>query len=97
VTTPGEGTGDSGLDEEHEAAGSGTPMDVKVDCYAGYRGEETPRWFEIGGRRVEVVEVIARWSDPDHRYFKVRGDDGAVCLLRYDDPADRWELEMLDP
>jgi len=37
-------------------------MDVKVDCYAGYRGEETPRRFEIGGRRVRVVEVIDRWE-----------------------------------
>jgi hypothetical protein len=62
-------------------------MDVKVDCYAGYRGEETPRRFEIDGRRVEVVGVIARWLGPDHRYFKVRGDDGAVYLLRVDDPA----------
>jgi hypothetical protein len=22
-------------------------MDVKVDCYAGYRGEETPRRFDL--------------------------------------------------
>lgn len=68
-------------------------MDVKVDCYAGYRGEETPRRFEIDGRRVEVVEVIDRWFGPDHRYFKVRGDDGAVYLLRSDDAANRWELK----
>jgi len=68
-------------------------MDVKVDCYAGYRGEETPRRFEIDGRRVEVVEVINRRFGPDHRYFKVRGDDGADYLLRYDDTADRFERD----
>jgi hypothetical protein len=72
-------------------------MDLKVDCYAGYRGEETPRRLEIDGRRVEVVEVIDRWYGPDHRYFKVRGDDGAVYLLRADDPAGRWELKDLGP
>jgi hypothetical protein len=71
-------------------------MGVKVDCYAGYRGEETPRRFEIDGRRVEVVEMIDRWFGPDHRYFKVRGDDGAVYLLRVDDTADRWELKTLE-
>ncbi len=65
-------------------------MDVRVDCYAGYRGEETPRRLEIDGRRVEVVEVIDRWFGPDHRYFKVLGDDEAVYLLRHDDPADRF-------
>ncbi len=68
------------------------PMDVKVDCYAGYRGEETPRRFEMAGRRVEVAEVIDRWLGEDHRYFKVRGEDGMVYLLRHDEPADRWEL-----
>jgi hypothetical protein len=69
-------------------------MDLKVDCYAGYRGEETPRSLELGHRRVDVVEVIDRWFGEDHRYFKLRGDDGAVYLLRHDEPADRWELTM---
>jgi hypothetical protein len=71
-------------------------MNVKVYCYAGYRGEETPRGIEIDGRRVEVVEVIDRWLGPDHRYFKVRGDDGTVYLVRHDESADLWELERLD-
>ncbi len=71
-------------------------MDVKVDCYAGYRGEETPRGVEIQGRRIEVVAVIDRWITPDHRYFKVRGDDGAVYLLRHEEAADRWELERVN-
>ncbi len=71
-------------------------MDVKVDCYAGYRGEETPRRFEVGGRRVEVVDVIDRWFGLDHRYYKVRGDDGVIYLLRVDDTEDRWELQMLE-
>ena len=67
-------------------------MAVRVDCYAGYRGEETPRRLEIDGRSVEVVEVIDRWIGEDHRYFEVRGDDGAVYLLRHDERTDRWEL-----
>ncbi len=71
-------------------------MNVDVECYAGYRGEETPRRLEIDGRRVAVVEVIARWLGPDHRYFEVRGDDGVVYLLRHDEPADRWDADTLD-
>jgi hypothetical protein len=69
---------------------------LSVDCYAGYRGEETPRRLEIEGRRVEVIEVIDRWFGPDHRYFKVRGDDGAIRLLRHDDIDGRWELTTLE-
>jgi len=69
---------------------------VKVDCYAGHRGEETPRRLEIEGRLIEVVAVIDRWLSPDHRYFKVRGDDGAVYLLRHEEAVDRWELERVN-
>jgi hypothetical protein len=70
-------------------------MDVRVDCYAGHRGEETPRRFDLAGRRVEVLEVVDRWYGPDHRYFKVRGYDGGVYILRHDEPAARWELVLL--
>jgi hypothetical protein len=69
-------------------------MDVEVECYAGHRGEETPRRFSLGHRPVEVVEVIDRWYGPDHRYFKLRGNDGAIYLLRHDEALDRWELKM---
>jgi hypothetical protein len=69
-------------------------MDLKVDCYSGHRGEETPRRLHLGSRSIEVVEIIDRWYGPDHRYLKLKGDDGAVYLLRHDERADRWELTM---
>ncbi len=71
-------------------------MIIRVECHAGYRGEETPRRFFIGGRRVEVADVIDRWLTPDHRYFKVGGDDGAVYILRHDTGTACWELTMFD-
>jgi hypothetical protein len=70
-------------------------MEVRVDCYAGYRGEETPRSFDLDGRRIEVSEVIDRWYGPDHTYFKLRGADGVLYLLRDDEPEDHWELKMI--
>lgn len=69
-------------------------MNVRVECYAGYRGEETPVRFYLGEKKIEVVEVIDRWLAPDHRYFKVKGDDGANYILRHDTTADRWELTL---
>ncbi len=75
---------------------SNAPMTVRVECYAGYRGEESPRRFYMGERVVEVDEVLDAWLAPDHRYFKVRGDDDAVYILRHDTEQQCWELTMFD-
>jgi archaemetzincin len=69
-------------------------MAVRVECYAGYRGEETPRAFFLDARRIDVAEVLDRWHGIDHRYFKVRAMDGAVYILRHDTTADRWEITL---
>ena len=67
---------------------------IHVECYAGHRGEETPRRFRLGDRAIEVAEVVDQWLDPGHRYFKLRGDDGDLYILRHDPVADVWELTM---
>ncbi len=68
------------------------PLEIHVECYSGYMAEETPRRLLLGRRRVEVVEVLDRWLAPDHRYFKLEGDDGGVYILRHDVAAQRWKL-----
>lgn len=72
----------------------GRSIPIRVECHAGYRGEETPRRFFVGGQAVEVTEVLDRWLAPDHRYFKVRDPEGHAWILRRDDEADTWELVM---
>jgi hypothetical protein len=67
---------------------------VAVECYAGHCGEETPRTIIIGSRCVAVVNVLDRWLAPDHRYFKLQGDDGDVYIVRHNPIADVWELTM---
>ncbi len=69
---------------------------IRVECYAGHPGEEVPRRFFLGKRRVEIVDVLDRWLDPEHRYFKVRGDDGGVYILRHDMPRAVWEMTLFD-
>jgi hypothetical protein len=68
-----------------------SPDVVRVECYAGYRGEQEPRRFVASGAVVEVLEVVDRWQGPDHRYFKVRGSEGGVHLLRHDEVSGFWE------
>ncbi len=69
-------------------------LGIGVECYAGHRGEQTPRALLISANRVEVREVLDQWLAPDHRYFKLRGDDGHVYLVRHDVSSDAWELTM---
>ncbi len=75
---------------------SDQPLRVRVECYAGYRSEETPRRFFIGDRQIDVLDVLDRWLSPEHRYFKLRGDDGGVYLLRHDVVEGHWELTLYD-
>jgi hypothetical protein len=69
---------------------------IKVECYAGYRGEETPTRFFLGERAIQVEEVLDRWLDPNHRYFKLRGDDGGIYILCHDPKADSWEMTLFN-
>ena len=69
---------------------------IKVDCYSGYRGEETPRRFWLESRCVEVREILDRWLSPDHRYFKILASDGDVYILRHDPGEQFWELTFFE-
>jgi hypothetical protein len=69
---------------------------IRVECYAGYRGEQEPQRFWLGERPVAVVEILDRWFSPAHRYFKIRGDDAGTYILRHDTHADHWELTLFE-
>ncbi len=69
---------------------------MKVECYAGYRGEETPRRFYLGQRCVEVVDVLDRWFDPEYRYFKLRGDDNGIYIIRHSIREDSWAMTLFN-
>ena len=67
---------------------------IRVDCCAGHGGESTPCRFYLGPREVGVEEVVDRWLGDDHRYFKVRGDDGDLYILRHEPFREHWELTL---
>lgn len=72
-------------------------MNIKVECYSGYRGEETPRRIHIESRQVEVIEVLDRWLAPEHRYFKILGDDQGIYIIRHDIELWEWRLIKSSP
>ena len=81
-----------GTDDGRPGRGHPGTDSLKVECYAGYRGEETPRRFYLGARLIEVATVVDRWLAPDHRYFKVADADGNRYILRHETATQRWAL-----
>jgi hypothetical protein len=77
-------------------AGTDDETALRVECYAGHRADTEPRRLHIGRREILVTEIIDRWLDPRHRYFKLRGDYGGIYLLRQDTIEDRWKLTLFD-
>ena len=69
---------------------------IRVMAYSGYRGEETPRAFMLGGKRIDVVEIQERWIEEGigdratKRFFKVKGSDGGIHKIFYDEKTAQW-------
>ena len=71
-------------------------LEIKVECHAGYRGEETPVRSYLGKRCNEVLEALNRWLAPSHCYFTLRGDDQGVNILRHSTYDNVWEMTLFD-
>ena len=65
---------------------------VEVECYSGYRADQRPVRFSLGGRALQVLDVEDQWYSPSARYFRVRAGDGDRYILRYDEDRDSWSL-----
>jgi hypothetical protein len=72
---------------------------VEVGCYAGGRGDETPRVVLLGGREL-TVRVERRWSEEPvgsggsahrRRIFQVQLEDGRRWRLTQE-PDGSWTL-----
>jgi len=68
-------------------------MKVEVESYSGYRADERPVRFVLGGKAYEVVEIEDRWYSPAAIYFRVVAGDGNRYLLCHDETRDEWSLE----
>jgi hypothetical protein len=68
---------------------------IRVERTAVGGVDDSPKRILLGGRTVEIIEVIDRWLGADHAYYKVRGADGATYIVR-EDAAGHWQLIMID-
>ncbi len=63
---------------------------LRVECYAGYRGAETPRAVWLAGSRVAVRAVVRRFREPAGDGFDVELADGRRLTLFLDEGG--WRL-----
>jgi hypothetical protein len=68
-------------------------MRIRVELCANYV-TAAPRRLDWGGRRIDVVETIDQWYGADYRYIKVKGSDGGIYMLRFNEIHDEWALIM---
>lgn len=68
---------------------------LRVETYSGYKADERPLRFWLGGRSYEVREVLDRWYGPGDTWFRVRAEDGCHYVLRHRHfgEEDFWSLE----
>jgi hypothetical protein len=76
---------------------SAVSLQLKVECYSGYKADERPVRFCFGekpGAQVfEVREVLDQWYGPGYQCFKVLADDGNFYILRHHQEEDSWVLD----
>lgn len=72
---------------------------IQVECYTGYKANETPRAFTWKGERYRIVEIRDRWYEGGISrrsvkldYYKVLAEDGRDYILRYHTLFDKWAL-----
>jgi hypothetical protein len=61
---------------------------IRVEC----RGAAAPLRFVLGERTIEVDDLLDRWYGDEADYFRVRGADGDLYVLKWLRGDARWEL-----
>jgi hypothetical protein len=71
-------------------------MRIQVELHADDHGSPMLRALHFDSRWIEVVETLDQWYGPDYHYVKVRGHDGALYILKFDESRADWELTMFE-
>lgn len=69
-------------------------IEVVVETFLGYKGEETPKRFFLNGMPYQVNQIIDHWYSHECSLFRVSADDGCRYVLRFHMEKESWELVM---
>ena len=73
---------------------------IDVVSYSGSKGDERPLTFVHQEFRIDVLEILDQWVEERlgdkvrKRYFRVKGSDGNIHRLYYDENILQWYYEL---
>jgi hypothetical protein len=72
---------------------------IPVHAHSGYRAEERPICFWLGGERISIRRILRRWYEQGvetgegaRSCFRVEGEDGRAYTLCYRQKEAAWFL-----
>lgn len=65
---------------------------IKVSTYSGFKVNERPLFFTVGDVKKKVVDVMARWAEPERDCFRVLADDKMIYTLGWYREEDVWSV-----
>jgi len=71
-------------------------VQIQVESLTVHNGIPMPQKFCFNGLRVDVIETLDQWHGPDYRYVRIKGDNGGLYILRFDEILAVWELTMFE-
>jgi hypothetical protein len=70
-------------------------MGELVECHSGFTYADKPIALTWESRRLEIVEISARWQSPEARHFRVCTNDGQKFELSYHEADNEWQITQL--
>ena len=74
-------------------------IQIKVECFAGYKADEYPKYIFLENNRFEIYEIKDRWyqttsspEGPVSNYFKVATTCGQEFIIKHELENDEWYL-----
>ena len=74
-------------------------INIKVDCYSGFKADEYPKYFHWDSNKFEIYEITDRWyqgaNNPEYpvsNYFRVQTTCGQQFIIKHDIADDEWYL-----
>jgi hypothetical protein len=73
-------------------------IEIRVECYSGYKADEYPVRFYWDDMKFEIKEILDQWYHRDPGgysgadYFKVSIPDDKVFILKHELEEDKWYL-----